>query len=331
MKEWLDFRLRREGRGNMKKITLRSSGICIISLMLVFLPVMALALTGQAKGVPPPISQPLVTEGTLAVSLVAALGVSSTTDEIEAESDLGDIGIAPRNGWIAEYPVTPDIVAEVQQSIATAADNEQLSLNRDEAVKRFTATVAGFDLTVRSYTGSEPATDQPVSCENYPNPAMINNTYGSEGPPIVTYFCPPPDYYYQYDWVPYPFWWSDFWFPGFFILRDFDRHVFVHKHFIRCSNHFNDIRRHHVFRIDPVERFHGRTFAGIGVKQSRDFIATGVPHSSHSIFNAPRGVMTNRGAGGTSMGRGPSSGGGTHGSVSGGGGMHGGGGGGGRR
>ena len=115
----------------MKKITLRSSGICIISLMLVFLPVMAPAQTGQAKAVPPPISQPLVTEGTLAVSLVAALGVSSTTDEIEAESNLGDIGIAPRNGWIAEYPVTPDIVAEVQQSVTTAADDGQLSLNRD--------------------------------------------------------------------------------------------------------------------------------------------------------------------------------------------------------
>jgi hypothetical protein len=309
----------------MKKISLRNLGMFIISLMLVFLPVMALAQAGQAKAVPPPISQPLVTEGTLAVSLVAALGVSSTTDEVEAESNLGDIGIAPRNGWIAEYPVTPDIAAEVQQSVATAADDEQLSFNWDEAVKRFADTVAGLGMTVRSYTGSEPTTDQPVSCEIYPNPAMINNTYSTEGPPIVTYYCPPPDYYYQYAWVPYPFWWTSFWFPGFFVLRDFDRHVFIHNHFVRFSNHFNDIRLHHAFRIDPVERFYGRTFAGIGVKQPRNFIATGVPHSSHTIFNAQRGVMTNRGGVGPSMRSGPSGGGGTHDSGGGGGGMQGGG------
>jgi len=198
--------------------------------------------------------------------------------------------------------------------------SEQLSLNQDEAMKRFSDTVAGLGLTVRSYTGSAPATDQPVSCENYPNPAMINNSYSTEGPPIVTYYCPPPDYYYQYDWVPYPFWWTSFWFPGFFVLRDFDRHVFVRNHFERFSNHFNDTRLHHVFRIDPVERYHGKTFAGIGVKQTRDFISTGVPRSSHTIFNATRGVMTNRGTGVPSMG---------HGSGSSG--MHGGGGGGGRR
>jgi hypothetical protein len=326
----------------MTKIFIRSLNVFTISLLLVFLPVMAPAQTGQAKAVSPPISQPLVTEGTLAVSLVAALGVSSTTDEIEAESNLGEIGIVPRNGWIADYPVTPDIVAEVRQSVATAADNKQLSLPRDEAVKRFTDTIAGLDLSVRSYTGSEPISDQPVSCENYPNPAMVNNTYSTEGPPIVTYYCPPPDYYYQYDWVPYPFWWTDFWFPGFFILRDFDRHVFVHNHFKRFSNHFNDIRRNHLFRIDPVERFHGRTFAGIGVRQSRGFISTGVQHSPQTIFNAQRGFNASRGAGVPSMRSGPGSGGGMHSGVGttmnsgssgsmhggGGGGMHGGGGGG---
>jgi len=317
----------------MKKIYLRSLDVYIIALLLVFLPVMASAQaqTGQATAIPPPISQPLVTEGSLAVSLAASLGVSSTTDQIEAESNLGDIGIAPRNGWIADYPVTPDIVAEVRQSVATAADNEQLPFPKDEAVKRFTATIAGLDLSVRAYTGSETVSDQPVSCENYPNPAMINNTYSNEGPPIVTYYCPPPDYYYQYDWVPYPFWWTDFWFPGFFILRDFDRHVFVHHHFVHFSNHFNDIRRNHVFRIDPVERFHGRTFAGIGVKQPRAFISTGVQHSPQTIFNAPRGFRVNRGAGVPSMGRETGSVGGMHsgdGMHGGGGGMHSGGGGG---
>lgn len=299
----------------------------MVSLLLAVMPVMAFAAE-QAKSISPPISQPLVTEGALAVNLVSALGVSSTTDEVVAESNLGDIGIAPRNGWIADYPVTPDIVGEVQQSVLAAADVGKLSISRNDAMKRFGDTIADLDLMVRSYASGESAGDKPVTCENYPNPAMVSNTYGSEGPPIVTYYCPPPDYYDEYAWVPYPFWWTDFWFPGFFILKDFHRHVRIHHHFVLFSNHFNDIRRHHVFRIDPVDRFHGRTFSGIGVKQSRGFISTGVPHSSHTIFNAPRGGNATAGhGGGTVMRSGPSAAP-SHGVSSGSGGsMHGGGGG----
>ena len=252
----------------MKERSLKIFVIFMFSLLLPLLPVMAPAAEQQAKSTPPPISQPLVTEGTLAVQLAKALGLSSTTDEVDAESALGDIGIAPRNGWIADYPMTPDIVAEVQQSVAVAADAGKLSVSRDEALKRYAETIAGFDLTVRSYASGESAMDKPVSCETYPNPAIIRDTYSSGGPPIVTYYCPPPDYYYQYDWVPYPFWWTDFWFPGFFILRDFDRHVHVRHHFMHFRNHFNDNNRHRVFRVDPVDRLHGRTFSGIGVKPS---------------------------------------------------------------
>jgi hypothetical protein len=324
----------------MEKKTMKTLTLFVFSLLLALLPMMALAAE-QAKSIPPPISQPLVTEGAMAVQLASALGVSSTTDEVEAESTMGEIGIAPRNGWIADYPVTPDIVGEVQQSVAVAADAGKLSIGRDEALKRFDDTVAGFDLTVRSYANGESALDKPVSCDTYPNPAIINDAYTSEGPPIVTYYCPPADYYYQYDWVPYPFWWTDFWFPGFFVLRDFDRHEFVRHHFMHFSNHFNDVNRHHLFRIDPVDRFNGRTFAGIGVKQSHNFKSTGLPHSSQMIFNSSRTANSPvwRGGGGTSMSSGAyrapargsggsvggmrgGGGGGTHG-----GGMHGGGGG----
>jgi len=299
----------------MKERSMKPFGIFIISLMLALLPVSALVEAEGAKSIPPPISQPLVTEGALAVQLVSALGVSSTTDEVVAESNLGDIGIAPRNGWIAAYPATPDIIGEVQQSVAAVANAGKLSISRDEALKRFGDTIAGVDLMVRSYTSGESAMDKPVSCPTYPNPGMIITTYSNEGPPIVTYYCPPPDYYDLYDWVPYPFWWTDFWFPGFFVLRDFHRHVFVHNHFVLFTNHFNGINRHHVFRIDAVDRFHGRTFAGIGAKPARDFISTGVQKSSQRIFNSSRGGNIPAGHGG---------GGGMHG---GGGGVHGGGGG----
>jgi uncharacterized membrane protein YgcG len=296
---------------------MKTFGIFIFSLLLALLPVYALA--EEAKSIPPPISQPLMTEGALAVQLVSALGISSTTDEVVAESNLGDIGIAPRNGWIAAYPVTPDIISEVQQSVAAVANAGKLSISRDEALKRFGDTIAGFDLTVRSYTSGESAMDTPVSCPTYPNPGMIITTYSNEGPPIVTYYCPPPDFYDLYDWVPYPFWWTDFWFPGFFILRDFHRHVFIHNHFVLFTNHFNNTNRHHVFRIDAVNRFHGKTFAGIGANPARDFISTGVQNSSQRIFNSSRrgNISAGHGGGGGS--------GGLHGG--GGGGMHGGGGG----
>lgn len=258
----------------------------MVALLFALLPVMARA--EQTKATPPPISQPLVTEAALAVSLASALGISSTTDEVTAESSLGEVGIAPLNGWIADYPVTPDIVGEVRESVAAAAAAGNLSIGRDEALKRFGDVIAGLDLSVRAYAGGESVIEKPLSCETYPNPSMINSAYGSEGPPIVTYYCPPPDYYALYAWVPYPFWWTDFWFPGFFVLKDFDRHVHVRHHFSHFSNHFVGRDRHRTFRIDPVERFRGRSFTGIGVRQSRGTISTGVPQSSRTIFNPPR-------------------------------------------
>src|SRR6185369_2767208 len=98
----------------------------------------------------------------------------------------------------------------------------------------------------------------------------------------------PPNYYYLYSWVPYPFWWTDFWFPGFFVLNDFHRPFHFHNRVFFVSNHFNDIGRNRVFRIDPVSRFNGRTFAGIGVSGRRGFVSTGVRRSDRNIFNAPR-------------------------------------------
>jgi hypothetical protein len=78
-----------------------------------------------------------VTEGALAVQLAAALGINSITDEVAVESNLGDLGISPRNGWIAVYPATPDIIKEMQQSVAAVTTAGMLSISRNEALKRF--------------------------------------------------------------------------------------------------------------------------------------------------------------------------------------------------
>ena len=73
-----------------------------------------------------------------------------------------------------------------------------------------------------------------------------------------------------------------------FVLNDFHRPLFFGHRVAFISNHFNDFRAHRVFRVDPVSRFRGRTFAGIGVNGRRGFISTGVSRSERRIFNAPR-------------------------------------------
>lgn len=282
----------------MKTKTKTGLGLLLVILLVGLFPFATLSRAEEAKSSPPPVSQPLVTEGIFAVKLAEALGVIQTSDEVAAETSLGENGIAPRNGWIADYPLTPDIIGEIRQSVATAAENRKLVLGRDDALKRFEESVDSMGLAVRVYTSGDSSMNRPISCENYPNPATVADAYRGEEPPVVSYYCPPADYYDLYSWVPYPFWWADFWFPGFFILHDFHRHVAFHKHFVQVSNHFIDRHRNHFYRIDPVDRLHGRSFGGIGVRSSHEFRSIGIPRGSTTIFNAPRGSAS---GGGRSM------------------------------
>jgi hypothetical protein len=85
-------------------------------------------------------------------------------------------------------------------------------------------------------------------------PEEINNYYYASGPPVVTYYAPPDPYYYLYSWVPYPFWYSRFYFPGYFILHDFHRRVFFNNRPGYVSNHaFNPATRR-VAAVDPASR-----------------------------------------------------------------------------
>jgi hypothetical protein len=265
----------------LKGRNVRLAGTFVLVLLMLALPAL---LYSQSPS--PPVGAPLVREGQFAVSLAQALGIGNTTDEVEAESLLGSVGIAPRNGWIADYPVTPDIVGELQRSVADAADSRRIQMGREEALQQFGDVNVQASLSVVPYTGNE-TSREPFAPEDYPNPAVVNDYYGTEGPPIVTYYTPPPDYYYLYSWIPYPFWCRGFWFPGFFVLHDFHRIVNFHNRPFFVSNHFNDIGRHRLFRIDPGSRFNGRTFAGIGAPRTQGSIPSGVPHSERRIFNAP--------------------------------------------
>ena len=248
-------------------------------------------MTHAQSGEPPPIEQQLVREGEFAVRLASALGIGATDDEVEAESRLGEVSITPRNGWIADYPVTPDIVGELQKAVGDAADANKLSVGRDEALKRLYAVAVASGLPISPYMSANTYGAESSGSQNYPNPQDINSYYYDEGPPVVTYYYPPPEFYYLYTWVPYPFWRSGFWFPGFFVLHDFHRTVIVNKRVVFVSNHFNDVRNHRVFRIDPGARFNGRTFAGIGVRSKKGFISTGIPRSETNIFHGSRERM----------------------------------------
>jgi hypothetical protein len=236
------------------------------SLFVIIFAVAALVLTpaialGQMVEVigSPPISQPLVREGTFAFALAGALNLGSLTDEAAAESMLSSAGIAPRNGWIADYPVTPEIVGELQDAVALAADSGALAMSKDEAVSAFQDVTDKYGLSVTEGEAAEAG--EGTSAPSYYDNSGLNDYYYDEGPPVVTYYAPPPAYAYLYTWVPYPFWWSNYWFPGFFILGDFDRTLIVRGHHEHFSNHFYDHRRGRLSRTAPGRRFQKGSFA----------------------------------------------------------------------
>jgi hypothetical protein len=261
-------------------------------MLLLGMPVEGFTQVMPSPAASPPIAQPLVREGDFAIRLGAVLGVVATDDETMAESRLGEVGIAPRNGWIADYPVTPDIVGELQQAVSEASATGRIPLGRDEALKRFAEVTADGGISIVPHTDTATPEQPPLAGEVSQPPTVINNYYHTEGPPVVTYYTPPSDYYYLYSWIPYPFRYSSFWFPGYFILNDFHRPIHRHHraHFI--SNHFNDTRVHRVYRVDPLSRFHGRNYGGIGAGHRKHLLSTGTPRSERRIFNAPRALTS---------------------------------------
>ncbi|MGO9379585.1 MAG: hypothetical protein ACLPN1_07455 [Dissulfurispiraceae bacterium] len=265
----------------MKGLSIMRSLMIIVVLL--FLPWQSVQAVDMQSGTPS-VGQPLVREGTLALQLAESLKIGNPQSEVEAENELSDVGIAPGNGWIMDYPVTPDIAVELRSSIGSAADSKKLTMGRDEALHVFEMTLASSNMNVRPYTSGEK-----YEPSNIPQPdaSAVNGYYSDNGPPVVTYYAPPSDYYYLYSWVPCPFWWGDFWFGGFFILRDFHRVVIINKKAVFISNHFNDVETHRVFRIDPISRFKGKSFAGIGAPRNRTFMDTGIPGSERQIFNSP--------------------------------------------
>ncbi len=138
---------------------------------------------------PPPVEQSLVREGSLAIKLAEALRIGEINSEAEAESRLAQIGIVPRNGWIADYPVTPDIIGDLEKAIGVAADSGKLGMKKDEAIEAFQGLIVDIQ---GQYTGVESPSE--------------------EQPPPGPYYYPYPYYRYYYPYAypyfyfrPYPF------------------------------------------------------------------------------------------------------------------------------
>jgi hypothetical protein len=211
----------------------------------------------QTTTTPPPVASILVREGDFATRLVSALEIGTAANETEAETMLAAAGIAPKNGWISDYPITPDILGELEDALAAAADANRLLMGEDEALGVLDRVAAEVGLYVLTDTSGEYAETLPPASPQYTEPTVINNYYYNEGPPVVTYYPPPPDYLYLYAWVPYPFWCSGFSFSGFFILHDFHKVSIIHKRVVAVSNHV--FHRQRLYKIDPVKRPGGRS------------------------------------------------------------------------
>jgi hypothetical protein len=218
--------------------------------------------TSQTQQVPP-VAQPLVREGDFAIKLAAELDLGNPTDEAIAEKMLTEAGVVPSNGWLSDYPVTPEIVGQLQSSIAKAASEGKLPMTADEATRGLYSLTRQMSLPTPAGSENElsPGSSQPPAVQS--NPTVINNYYSEEGPPIVTYYPPPYYYAYLYNWVPYPVFWFGFWFPGFYICHSFTTVVvtrvgdFDHGHGGRhgiVSNRVIDPITRRVARVDPITR-----------------------------------------------------------------------------
>jgi hypothetical protein len=169
------------------------------TVFLVLIPLMVNAQSGQNKPGSPPIEQSLVREGSFAMKLAEALKMGQAKSEAEAESMLASVGIAPRNGWIADYPLTPDIIGELRNAIGVALDSGKLAMNKDEALMAVQVLV---DNQWRQPVA--PDKEQARQYGEYP-PAVYEGYEGGYEP-----------YYY-----PYPYYYGGYYYLGGFGGRGF--------------------------------------------------------------------------------------------------------------
>jgi hypothetical protein len=135
---------------------------------------------GQSQAEPRAGERSLVREGYFAMELADALKIGEVKSEAEAESRLASVGIAPKNGWIADYPLTPNIIGELENAVGEAADSGRIAMNREEAIGAFQDLVASLE---SQNAGVEPPPDRVP----YPEPYYYPRFYFYPSPPPFPY------------------------------------------------------------------------------------------------------------------------------------------------
>jgi len=79
------------------------------------------------------------------MELAEVLKIGEVKSEAEAESKLASVGIAPKNGWIADYPVTPDIIGELRNAVGEASDSGKIAMSREEAIGAFEDLITNIE------------------------------------------------------------------------------------------------------------------------------------------------------------------------------------------
>jgi len=140
------------------------------------------------------------------MGLAEGLKIGEVKSEAEAESKLASAGIVPKNGWIADYPLTPNIIDELQNAIGEAADSGKIAMKRDEAMRVFQDLIMDVE---GQHAGVEP----PAGWQSYPEPYYYPRFYS------YPYYYP---YYFSF-YYPYPYYYR-----GYYGYYRFPRPYFYH-------------------------------------------------------------------------------------------------------
>jgi hypothetical protein len=129
---------------------------------------------GQNQAGPRASERSLVREGYFAMELAEVLKIGEIESEAEAESKLASLGIAPKNGWIADYPLTPNIIGELRNAVGDASDSGKIAMNREEAIRAFQDLIASIE---SQNAGVEPPPGREPYPESYSYPRFYYYPY----------------------------------------------------------------------------------------------------------------------------------------------------------
>jgi len=223
----------------------------------------------------------LVRQGDFAILLVEALGLGEVESEQEAEDRLNAAGIAPDDGWIIDYPITPDILAELALAIGEAADTGRIGISRDEAIETLQDLAAELGLSIPGELGPRYTERYVYDSVGDCSGTTIRQYYNNYGPPVMTYCRPPYDFDYLYGWRPYGSWWQGHYYPGYYLLHRF--HLVIHVDSKRPHH-----RRHPVNPQAKSKLQHKKTGPHAGVRHLSNRNKPGKERARHRRDHAAK-------------------------------------------